>query len=410
MNTFLNSLTVLRDIDHPVFSSFGAYACGYDGAAFNDLLYNCYVYGAESDFALFLSRLILTDENAFARSCAKGKEISPSLAKAYIADLSAICAAVKKCAEDGRIFCGKTSRSTARSANSAAAIEAKLAEILSGDVKISAENGEKLIALLRDFYLKNGYGKFIYNKAFGYCGGLVPIKQNNATTLAMLKDYADEKQAITQNICNFLDGLPYSHMLLYGDRGTGKSSTIHAVVNVFADKKLRLVEVGNGDIPSIPEIAEKLCEEPMKFLLFLDDLSLGTEDKDVSALKSVLEGSFGDCRGNVMFAATSNRRHIVREDFADRQNAVHQSDIVDEQLSLADRFGLTIRFAPTDKQQYLSIVGQLADDYEIAADRQQLYALAERWAVVNGGRSPRKARQFAEFVCACEKAGRNIDF
>ena len=164
-------------------------------------------------------------------------------------------------------------------------------------------------------------------------------------------------------------------MLLYGDKGTGKSSTVHAMLNKYAGKGLRCVEIPKEQICLINKVKEVLSALPFKFILFIDDLSLEERDEKVTALKAGLEGSIHERSANVMIAATSNRRHIVKENFSDRENSVHARDTMEEQLSLSDA--------------------------RIEIPDEELCSLAERWALVKGGRSPRRAKQFIDYVYSC---------
>ena len=197
-------------------------------------------------------------------------------------------------------------------------------------------------------------------------------------------------------------------MLLYGDKGTGKSSTVHAMLNKYAQQGLRAVEIRKDQIPEINAVKELLAALPFRFLLFIDDLSLEERDGKVTALKAGLEGSMHEKSSNVMIVATSNRRHILKENFSDRENSVHARDTMEEQLSLSDRFGLTVCFSSTGKAEYLSIVRQLAADAKLQMDENTLFALAERWALSKGGRSPRRAKQFIDYVYACQVKGTEI--
>ncbi len=253
------------------------------------------------------------------------------------------------------------------------------------------------------FYRENGYGIFLGSKAFTFEGGsLVPVRNTASVLPEDLKDYEEEKNAVEENIVNFIEGLPYADMLLYGDKGTGKSSTVHAMLNRYAPRGLRAVELPKDRIMDIDALKEALAPLPFKFLIFIDDLSLEEEDEKVSFLKASLEGSMHETSDNVMIAATSNRRHILKEKFSDRDNSVHASDTMAEQLSLSDRFGLTVLFSSTGKAAYLSIVRQLAEDRKLGIREEELYALAERWALAKGGRSPRRARQFVDYAYACK--------
>ena len=196
---------------------------------------------------------------------------------------------------------------------------------------------------------------------------------------------------------------------MYGDRGTGKSSTVHAMVNLFRGQKLRLVEIAKENVLALPELKTRLAAEPMKFVVFIDDFSLQESDDRVSTLKAALQGSMEGHVGNVMIVATSNRRHIVEENFSSRMNSVHMGDSEEELLSVSDRFGITVLFAATNKQEYLAIVRAVAADMGLKTPAEILESLAERWALVRGGRSPRRARQFVDYAYACEQKGREID-
>lgn len=155
---------------------------------------------------------------------------------------------------------------------------------------------------------------------------------------------------------------------------------------------------------------EVLAHLPFKFFLFIDDLSLEERDDKVTSLKASLEGSLNEKGANVMIVATSNRRHIVKENFSDRENSVHAKDTMEEQLSLSDRFGLTVCFSSTGKKEYLSILRQLAADRNLDLPEEELFALAERWALLKGGRSPRRARQFIDYAYACKAKNQPVDF
>lgn len=353
---------------------------------YRSLLGEIYACSAEEHLLSSVEEIILRDKNAFSVSCATAGNASPYVNKAFIDDVKLIFSALQ-CVKNSDDF--KYGRPLPL---------------------FDCANYEMLIYDLCRFYRANAYGEFIGNIAFGYADGtFTPLKVTDDITLRNLKEYATEKKLIENNICNFLDNLPYSHMLLYGDRGTGKSSTVHAVLNAYCKKGLRLIEVTKEKIEDIKKIKQQVADLPLKFIVFIDDLSLSEQDEKSSSLKAAIEGSVVDSK-NTMIIATSNRRHIVRENFSDRENSVHPTDSAEEQLSLSDRFGLTVMFSSTDKAGYLSIVRQLAADIDLKSDAEQLETLAERWAILNGGRSPRRAKQFVDFIYACERSGREIDF
>ena len=386
MNNSLKKLTVLRGLEKN--ELFFQFANAAESGDKSKLCYEIYKEHAENNLTAYLCHIILLDENAFSITCARGNEPSSYLFKAFKEDLGTIFSAVKNFDGDEYFCAGSPSYP----------FDSK------GDEAISAES-------LKKFYKTHGYGQFIEYKAFGYADGeLVPIANTPSITLSDLKDYEYEKKVIGDNIVNFIHGLPYSNMLLCGDRGTGKSSTVHAMLNKYYEEGLRIIELNKETLLSVPEIRRKVANNPLKFIVFIDDLSLGESDDKISSLKAALEGSVSGGTGNVMIVATSNLRHIVKESFSERENAVHPSDSKAEQLSLSDRFGLTVMFSTTDKVLYLSIINQLADDMKIKADRKELASLAERWALVKGGRSPRRARQFIDLVYSCEVRGISVEF
>jgi hypothetical protein len=386
MNNSLTKLCVLRNLyNDPIFS---AIVKSGNTANNEEILYELLKVGAECDLYRYIGNIILLDENAFSHTCASKKNPSVFLLNAYVADLKFIFEKLKGINEHG-LFC---------KGNLPTPFDKKF------DAKKTADN-------LAEFYQRYGYGKFIFNKAFIYKDSeLVPVKNTATITLEELKNYQYEKKVISDNIINFISGLPYSHMLLYGDRGTGKSSTIHAMLNKYYADGLRIIELNKENMLDIPQIRSLICDNPLKFIIFIDDLSLGEYDEKVSSLKASLEGSVSGGTNNTMIVATSNRRHIVKESFNDRENSIHPSDSMSEQLSLSDRFGLTVNFSTTDKDGYLQIVGELAKDKNIRLDKEKLYSLAERWALVKGGRSPRRAKQFIDLVYSCVKRGIEIDF
>jgi hypothetical protein len=387
MNNQFDKITVLRNLfNDKIFCELSE--IGTQQENYSLLLSELFKSNAECNLSSYISEKILADENAFSVTCAKGSVPSQYLKKAYLSDLDIIFSFIEN-VDDRQLF-GKGNPSSPFD---------------------NLKDSEKTFKKLFTFYKKNGYGKFIKFKAFTYNGGqLVPIENTSSIELEELKNYEYEKKLIGDNIYNFISSLPFSHMLLYGDRGTGKSSTVHAMLNKYFGDGLRIIEVNKENMLDIPQIRQIVADNPLKFIIFIDDLSLGEYDDKVSSLKASLEGSVSGSSDNVMIVATSNRRHIVKESFNDRENSVHPADSMSEQLSLSDRFGLTVNFSTTDKEQYISIVKQLAADRKLMTDSEKLCALAERWALVKGGRSPRRAKQFIDLAYSCEQRKIEIDF
>ncbi len=264
---------------------------------------------------------------------------------------------------------------------------------------------------LISFHRQNGagifaqYGAFYWDHADG-AGCLKGIANPDPVALSDLIDYETERAEVIENTLQFLNGWPANNVLLYGDRGTGKSSTVKALLNEYQQQGLRLVEVPKTRLLDFPAIIRELKDRGEKFILFVDDLSFEDSEDSYTTLKAVLEGGLEHRPGNVLIYATSNRRHLIRERFSDRvglqsggsQEDVHAGDTVQEKLSLADRFGITAIFSTPDQDRYLQIVEGIAARRGLRIDREQLHRAALNWESWHNGRSPRTARQFVDWL------------
>ena len=259
---------------------------------------------------------------------------------------------------------------------------------------------------LKDIYLhraenihKYGYGIYARNRMFyvDEQANIVPVLHPDKTELSALVDYERERQIIIDNTKALLDGKPAANILLTGDAGTGKSSTVKAVGNALWEEGLRIIEVRKDQLRSIPKVLDELSGNPLKFVLFIDDLSFLKDDDNFNALKAVLEGSVTAKSSNVVIYATSNRRHIIKEKFSDREgDDVHRNDTMQELISLSERFGIHITFSKPNKETFLRIVHHLAEEHGMEIPTNELDAQAERFALERGGRSARLARQFID--------------
>ncbi len=249
---------------------------------------------------------------------------------------------------------------------------------------------------------RHGWGVFEKYRAFVVDGGqLVPVAHPDPQRLETLYGYESERQKVLANTRALLAGKPANNVLLYGDAGTGKSSTVKAIVNELAPEGLRLIEVKKNQLYQIADVVERLSGNPLKFILFIDDLSFSQNDSDFAALKAILEGSVSGCGENVAVYATSTRRHLIKETFSDREgDDVHLYDTMQELMSLSARFGLTVTFSRPEKELYIEIVQQLAGLYDIEMPKERLDARAEAFAIRSGGRSPRTAKQYIELVAS----------
>ncbi|MBD2094493.1 ATP-binding protein [Trichocoleus sp. FACHB-591] len=259
---------------------------------------------------------------------------------------------------------------------------------------------------LAAYYQRFGTGFFAeYCACRWQAGKLAGIAHPDPIRLTDLVGYEAAREALMKNTAFLLSGYPALHVLLYGSRGSGKSSLVKALLNEYSDLGLRLIEVAKSDLKELPVIVEQLRNLPQKFIVFVDDLSFEEDDDAFKSLKVVLEGNLTARAQNVVVYATSNRRHLVREFFGDRprpkdSDEIHNWDTVQEKLSFSDRFGLTLTFEPANQDVYLQMVRHLAVQAGIAISREELEFQALQWATRHNGRSGRTARQFIDFLQA----------
>ncbi len=231
-------------------------------------------------------------------------------------------------------------------------------------------------------------------------GALQGIDQPHVFRLEDLIGVEEAKATVLKNTEQFVQGRPANNLLLYGSRGTGKSSMVRALVPRFGARGLRMVEVPRSHVSSLPEIFRALRRYSQRFVLFLDDLSFDEAETDYKAFKSNMEGALEERPANVVLYATSNRRHLVPERWTDRHTPdtaeVHSQDAMEEKLSLADRFGVTVLFTSPAQEEYLAIVEHMAAQRGIHMDRDRLRELALRWVLWNNPRSGRSARHFID--------------
>lgn len=244
---------------------------------------------------------------------------------------------------------------------------------------------------------RHGYGIFATSKMFKVENGeIIPVKSADTVSVDDFVGYEKERKLVFDNTKALVEGKPAANVLLFGDAGTGKSSTVKASANYYFDEGVRLIEIRKDQLFSLSYIMGRIADNPLKFIIFIDDLSFNKNDDCFSMLKAALEGSASAKASNAVIYATSNRRHIVKENFSDREVAddVHHNDTVQELMSLSDRFGLTVYFERPNKSLYLDIVHILADKNGIETDKKELDIKAEAFALQKGSRSPRAAEQF----------------
>ena len=256
------------------------------------------------------------------------------------------------------------------------------------------------LATFTDHYVRHGYGDMARYTVFRWDLdlGLVPVRHPDRIQMDDLIGYERQKAVLTQNTEAFVAGRPANNVLLVGSRGTGKSSSVKALLNQYADIGLRLVEITKHDLRHLSSIMQALRERGKKFILFMDDLSFEEFEIEYRHLKSMMEGGVETKPDNVLIYATSNRRHLIKETWTDRTGAnaddIHSWDTINEKISLSDRFGITLTFAPPNQDEYLRIVESMARKRNICLPSAELRAEAIKWETAHSGRSGRIAQQF----------------
>jgi uncharacterized protein len=273
----------------------------------------------------------------------------------------------------------------------------------SGDIsgRFTENNADELLRYLADLYYKNGCGPLQRSAAYIWNKGIDAVRTPDEVSFDSLIGYEYHKRKIINNTNAFIVGKPYNNILLFGDRGTGKSSCVKAAFNMFKDQRIRIVELSKSSIAQIQDAMEFMGSRGFKFILFLDDLSFEENEYGYKELKAHLEGGLECQPDNVVIYATSNRFHIVREaasDNTDVSDEMHLSDAIQEKLSLSDRFGITITFDTPSPKEYINIVKELLAREGIEIEPETMKRLAYRWEISNHGRSGRSAAQFVRSV------------
>lgn len=262
---------------------------------------------------------------------------------------------------------------------------------------------------LTQFYREYGVGRFGLHKAFRVSHGtddevnIVPILNIAHVKLDDLVGYDIAKQKLIENTEAFVSGRRANNCLLFGDAGTGKSSSIKAIANMYYDRGLRIIEIYKHQFKDLNDVIAQIKNRNYKFIIYMDDLSFEEFEVEYKYLKAVIEGGLEKKPKNVLIYSTSNRRHLVNERFSDRDDALHKSDTMQEKLSLVSRFGCTIYFGLPEKKEYQEIVLELAGREGIDMDKEELLLEANKWEVAHGGRSGRCARQFIDYLLGREQ-------
>lgn len=343
-------------------------------------------YDSISDYIV---NKILIDENVFSLCCEKGQVITEKVKKAVSHDLSLF----KKLFE----LPLKGMATSAGDANNFISFESRehLTDVFRNN------RVDEIYDYMYKEYEYYGCGEYRNNYAFSINenGDVITVDNFNPVDMDNIYGYTSQKNKIINNTEKFITGQYALNALLVGDSGTGKSTTVKALIPMFKDKKLRLIEVEKENLYYIPKIVEALKNRGMYYIIFIDDLSFESNENSYKYLKSAVEGSIYEQPQNILFYVTSNRKHLIKESMIDRENEIHIRDAINEQTSLSDRFGLTILYNEPNQHEYYEIVLGLADKYNIKYEnKEQFLADAKKFAMQNGGRTGRSALQYVKTV------------
>lgn len=422
MNINTNELIIYKHFEYPeIFDSMTWLINNYDSQNDHDFkknkLFQCINllvemaadYGFEGNlWHGYLTHLIINNENAFSKACEGNFDINGTLIEIalndfkifqqlYRFDFNLIEAALgTDCFSLINNYANSTQASFLYDSNIRSYIKA-LSISLS-----TANNHHDFYNVAVDFYNKFGVGKFGLYKAFRvHCDNvtseIVPITNVESVSFEDLVGYELQKKELMNNTENFINGVKANNVLLYGDSGTGKSSSIKALLNEYHNRGLRMIEVYKHQFGYLSAIISQLQNRNYKFIIYMDDLSFEDYETEYKYLKAIIEGGLEERPNNVLLYATSNRRHLIREKWSDkddRDDDLHTNDTVQEKLSLASRFGLSILYTSPNKKEYNLIVKVLADKYNINVPEEELYIEANRWELRYGGLSGRTAQHF----------------
>ena len=275
----------------------------------------------------------------------------------------------------------------------------------------AAADADEVFALVTAHYRNCGVGMFGMNRAFRLAddGELTAINNIDQVVLSDLIGYETQKKTLRDNTEAFVQGRSCNNMLLYGDAGTGKSTSVKAILNEYFDEGLRMIEIYKHQFGQLSSVIARIKNRNYRFMIFIDDLSFEEHEVEYKFLKAVIEGGVETRPGNVLIVATSNRRHLVKETWKDKsdmefENDIHRSDTMEEKLSLAARFGCSICYNNPNRQQYHDIVKGIAARYpELGLTEEQLLLEANKWEIRHGGISGRTAQQFINYVSGLKR-------
>ena len=368
---------------------------------FHGNLWHCYLAG-----------LLVNNENSYSLACEIRGEVEGSINQLALHDIAIFkeffaydyteMMEVLKAPEFGHILAYERAQQVSRVYSTR--IRDRICSLAVQLAK--AADAQEMKAALTEFYQEYGVGKLGLHKAFRVVheeegAKIVPIRNISHAQLDDLIGYEIPKKKLVENTEAFVSGRKANNCLLFGDAGTGKSTSIKAIANEYYGRGLRIIELYKHQFHDLNDVVAQVKNRNYRFIIYMDDLSFEEFETEYKYLKAVIEGGLEKKPDNVLIYATSNRRHLIRENFSDkegRRDQMHSSDTVQEKLSLVYRFGVTIFFCGPDKKQYQEIVKGLAARYGVAMEEETLLAEAGKWELSHGGLSGRTAQQFIDYL------------
>lgn len=360
----------------------------------------------------YLSNLLVNNENSYSRACEVRGAVCGTINQAVLHDIVIFkelfdydfTDMTKKLSVEGFELIKEYVSSDSESRVYNSRIRERICSLA---VKFTQNHTpEEMKETLTEFYKDYGVGKFGLHKAFRVAHDengvkIVPIQNIAHVYLNDLVGYEIPKQKLVENTEAFVEGRRANNCLLFGDAGTGKSSSIKGIANEYYERGLRIIEMYKHQFQDLNEVITQIKNRNYKFIIYMDDLSFEDFEIEYKYLKAVIEGGLEKKPENVLIYATSNRRHLVRESFSDkeeRRDDLHAGDTVQEKLSLVSRFGVTIFFAAPDKREFQNIVRVLAERYGVTMPEETLLLEANKWELAHGGLSGRTAQQFIDHL------------
>ncbi|MDY3031154.1 MAG: ATP-binding protein [Clostridia bacterium] len=336
----------------------------------------------ENSIREYIASLMANDDNILSELAGTGAKIGEDLYRIALLDVERIY---------DKLFCA------AHMKYSPSGNDTGFCEAYKNSIKtlVGSQSAKELLENLIMHYRNLGSGVLAKYNAFKFDGQIHGISKIDEISFDSLIGLEHQKQVLIDNTAALVNGKRANNVLLFGDRGTGKSSSVKALLNMFAADGLRLIEIPKSSISDIPKLMEQLRHMPHKYILFLDDLTFETHETEYRALKIAMEGQLQAQNDNVLIYATSNRRHLIRENWSDREGGeVHVNDQMQETLSLSERFGISVVFSAPNQKEYLHIVGELLKKHGVEMDA-DIEKKAVVWQMNYGSKNARCAKQFA---------------